>query len=70
MEFNDRRVSRTAAPAGPQEMTCDYCAKPATHISRDGGEPYCMDCGKANYDRPREELAKLTPRTLKMYGRG
>lgn len=53
-----------------QHTTCDYCAKPATHISRDGGEPYCASCGKANYDKPREALAKLTPKTVRMYGRG
>lgn len=49
--------------------TCDYCNKPATHISREGGEPYCASCGKANYDKPREALAKLTPKTVRMYGR-
>lgn len=50
--------------------TCDYCNKPATHISRDSGEPLCSSCGKDQYDHPRESLSKLTPRTVKMYGRG
>lgn len=49
---------------------CEYCDKPATHISRDSGEALCKGCGTSQYDSPKESLAKLTPKTMKMYGRG
>lgn len=49
--------------------TCDYCDQPATKITRDGGEPLCVGCGREQYDSPKDSLSALTLATFATYGR-
>ena len=53
----------------PVEACCEYCDQPATLIGRDTADQLCATCGAEQYAHPAHSLARLSPTTLRRYGR-